>query len=317
MEPVKYWAVIRFLYLKGHTPQETFNEMKATYREDAPSYDIVKHWHHQFKCGRTSVATAPIPGWPQSAIDEDTIRQIKAAILEDHHITLRQLAQDVKICVGSVEKIIHDHLHMQKVCARWIPRLLTPLHRQEWVNCSEALLAMCQKKQVDFFDRLITQDNTWVHHYDPETKVQLKQWKHFDLPPQKKARVQPSAGKVILTIFWDQHGVVMTDFLVKGTTITAEEIVGGYQKREAQDADERCLPPAGQRPGSQLSNCRNGSTVLWLWNPSPSSFFTSFRPWNRFWRVNVSQMMKHWFPKSSRGFWRNMRTFTSEVSKAA
>ena len=104
MEPVEYRAVIRFLYLKGRTPKETFDEMKATYGEDAPSYDVVKHWHRQFKCGRTSVETAAIPGHPHSAIDEDTIHQMETAILADRRITVRQLAQDVRISVGSVEK---------------------------------------------------------------------------------------------------------------------------------------------------------------------------------------------------------------------
>ncbi|XP_047501885.1 mucin-2-like isoform X1 [Penaeus chinensis] len=100
MEKVEYRAVIRFLYLNGRTPQQTFNEMKATYGEDAPSYYVVKHWHRQFRCGRKSVETAPIPGRPQSAIDEDTIHQVESAILEDSCITVRQLAQDVKISVG-------------------------------------------------------------------------------------------------------------------------------------------------------------------------------------------------------------------------
>jgi histone-lysine N-methyltransferase SETMAR len=168
--------------------------MQATYGKDASSYDVVKHWNRQFKCGRVSVEAAPIPGRPQSAIDEDSIRQVEAAILEDRRITVRQLAQDVKISVGSVEKVIHDHLHMRKVSARWVPRLLTPFQKQERVTCSQALLTMCQENQEDFFDRLITQDETWVHHYDPETKAQSKQWKHHDSPPPKKARVQPSAG---------------------------------------------------------------------------------------------------------------------------
>ena len=220
MEKVEYRAVIRFLYLKGRTPTEAFDEMKEVYGEDAPSYDVVKHWHRQFKCGRTSVETAPIPGRSQSAIDDATIQQVEAAILDDRRITVRQLAHEVKISVGSVEKIIHDHLHMGKVSARWIPRLLTPFQKQERVECSQALLTMCRDNQEDFFDRLITQDETWVHHYDPETKAQSKQWKHFDSPPPKKARVQPSAGKVMLTVFWDQRGVVMMDFLAKGTTIT-------------------------------------------------------------------------------------------------
>ena len=189
MEQVEYRAVIRFLYLKGRTPREAFDEMKEVYGEDAPSYDVVKHWHRQFRCGRTSVETAPIPGRSQSAIDDATIQQVEAAILDDRRITVRQLAHEVKISVGSVEKIIHDHLHMGKVSARWIPRLLTPFQKQERVECSQALLTMCRDNQEDFFDRLITQDETWVHHYDPETKAQSKQWKHFDSPPPRKARV--------------------------------------------------------------------------------------------------------------------------------
>ena len=51
MEPVECRAVIRFLYLKGRTPQETFDEMKETYGDDAPSYDLVKRWHREFKHG--------------------------------------------------------------------------------------------------------------------------------------------------------------------------------------------------------------------------------------------------------------------------
>ena len=59
MEPVECRAVIRFLYLNGRTPRETFDEMKKTYGDDAPSYDLVKHWHREFKHGRKSVETAP------------------------------------------------------------------------------------------------------------------------------------------------------------------------------------------------------------------------------------------------------------------
>ena len=35
MEPVECRAVIQFLYLKGRTPKETFDEMKETYGDDA------------------------------------------------------------------------------------------------------------------------------------------------------------------------------------------------------------------------------------------------------------------------------------------
>ncbi|XP_029646115.2 uncharacterized protein LOC115219953 [Octopus sinensis] len=160
--------------------------MKEAYGHNAPSYDVVKHWHRQFKCGWTSVETASISGRPHSTIDDDTIQKVETAILEDHCIAIRQLAQEVKISVWSVEKVIHDHLHMQKLSAQWIPRMLTPFQEQKRVNCFQAHTAMCQENDEDFFGRLIPQDETWVHHYDPETRVQSKQWKHVNLPHPKK-----------------------------------------------------------------------------------------------------------------------------------
>ncbi|XP_076466222.1 uncharacterized protein LOC143297688 [Babylonia areolata] len=109
--------------------------------------------------------------------------------------------------------------------------------KQERVTCSQAVLAMCQennKNQEDFFDRQITQDETWYYHYDLETKAWLKQWKHFELLPPKEASVQLSVGKVMLTVFGDQCGVVMMDFLAKGTTVMGTYYASLLQKlREA------------------------------------------------------------------------------------
>ena len=81
MKPVEYKAVMRLLYLKCSALKEALDEMKADYGEDAPSYDVVNHWHRQFKWGRTPVEMVPIPGHPLSAIDDNTIQQIKTAIL--------------------------------------------------------------------------------------------------------------------------------------------------------------------------------------------------------------------------------------------
>ncbi|MEW8545014.1 MAG: hypothetical protein AB2693_15935 [Candidatus Thiodiazotropha sp.] len=62
----------------------------------------------------------------------------------------------------------------------------------------------------------ITQNDTWLHHFDVETKAQSKQWKKFDSPPPKKAL---SAGKVKMIVFINQCRGVMMDFLAKGALI--------------------------------------------------------------------------------------------------
>jgi len=70
--------------------------------------------------------------------------------------------------------------------------------------------------------RLLTMDETWLYHYDPETKQQLMEWGHSGSPRPKKFRVQKSAGKFLASIFLDQDDILLIDYLPKGQTINTE-----------------------------------------------------------------------------------------------
>ena len=65
-------------------------------------------------------------------------------------------------------------------------------------------------------------DETCLYHYDPETKQQSIEWRHRGSPRPKKFRVQKSAGKVLASIFLDQGGILLIDYLPKDQTINAE-----------------------------------------------------------------------------------------------
>jgi len=62
----------------------------------------------------------------------------------------------------------------------------------------------------------------WLYHYDPETKQQSIDWRHSRSPRPKNIRLQKSAGKFLASIFWDQDGILLIDYLPKGQTINAE-----------------------------------------------------------------------------------------------
>jgi hypothetical protein len=49
--------------------------------------------------------------------------------------------------------------------------------------------------------RIVTADETWVHHYEPKNKAQSMTWKRPTSPVAKKFKSQPSASKITLTIF--------------------------------------------------------------------------------------------------------------------
>ena len=65
-------------------------------------------------------------------------------------------------------------------------------------------------------------DETWLHHYDPETKEQSTEWRHRGEPCPKKFRTQKSTGKVMAPVFWDKEGIIIIDYLQKGKTINAD-----------------------------------------------------------------------------------------------
>jgi len=48
------------------------------------------------------------------------------------------------------------------------------------------------------------------------------EWRHSGSPHPKKFQVQKSVGKVLASIFWDQNGIVLIDYLPKGQTINVE-----------------------------------------------------------------------------------------------
>ena len=48
------------------------------------------------------------------------------------------------------------------------------------------------------------------------------EWRNSGSARPTKFRVQKFAGKILASIFWDQDGILLTDYLPKGQTINAE-----------------------------------------------------------------------------------------------
>ena len=79
---------------------------------------------------------------------------------------------------------------MSKASASWVPRLLTPNQKERRADSCKELIEL-ESKDTRFFDRIVTMDETWVHHFDPEMKSSSMQWQTPSSPTPKKARVEP------------------------------------------------------------------------------------------------------------------------------
>ena len=108
---------------------------------------------------------------------------------------------------------------MRKLTARWVPKYLSDEQMATRASVCSAFLKRFRSKDY-FLLRLVTVDEIWVHYYEPENEAQSRQWVGPGSPRPKKFKTQPSAGKVMASVFWDANSVIMLDFLPKRSTIT-------------------------------------------------------------------------------------------------
>ena len=95
------------------------------------------------------------------------------------------------------------------------------------------------------------------------------EWWHSCSPRPKKFRLQKSAGKVLASIFWDQDGILLIDYLPKGQTINAEYCLSllvhwrTFWRKNAtgREGHQGCLVLARQCPGSS-GTCNPEETGL-------------------------------------------------------
>ena len=112
---------------------------------------------------------------------------------------MEEIAQTLGISHRGVSTILHDRLGMGKLTARWAPKSLSDEQMATGASVCSALLKRVRSKD-DFLLHLVTVDETWVHYYEPENKAQSRQWVGPG-PRPKKFKTQPSAGKVMATVF--------------------------------------------------------------------------------------------------------------------
>jgi len=192
-------SVIKLLTKEGKKPKEIFERIVAVYGEPAPSYYKVKFWSKQFKWGRDSIEDDPHTGRPMDATSEEMCQKLESLVLADRRMKVSRLAEETGISAGAVWTIIHEKLDMPKVSARWAPRMLSPFQKDTRRQCCQENLELLTEDPEHFFQRLVTGEETWVYHRDPESKMEYMQWKHKTSPTPKIFRFEKSAGKDLAT----------------------------------------------------------------------------------------------------------------------
>jgi len=92
------------------------------------------------------------------------------------------------------------------------------------------LLRRYEAEGEQFLNRIVAIDETLIRDFEPELKSQFSQWKHATSLLPKKCRRQQSRVKLMMIMAYGKNGVIATDRMPPGSTVTA-----AYYRKFLQD----------------------------------------------------------------------------------
>jgi histone-lysine N-methyltransferase SETMAR len=155
MFKTEYCVVIKFLTKEGKSPAEIKQCLDAVYGESSPSYSTVKEWAKQFRLGRESTEDDPHQGRAPEALTPETTALVQEEVLQDIRLKTKEISARCGLSKTMVLQILHDHLGMNKVSARWVPKLLSVVQKQQYVECCTEFLTFCEGQEKEVIESIV------------------------------------------------------------------------------------------------------------------------------------------------------------------
>ncbi|KAI6647993.1 hypothetical protein LOD99_8320 [Oopsacas minuta] len=214
--------MILILFKLQKTRVEIYESLQEHFSDLAPSQSTVEQWYREFIHGNFVLEDAPRSGRPNISHNEENVNEMLDLITKDPHITYAQLEYETELSSGTINIILHKELCVRKLCARWISHSLNLQQKISRIDFCKILLKRFANGSSRAVSEILTGDETWIYHYDPETKRMSKEWVEEDAPPPTKVRRARSVGKQMWAIFFRSNGFVETVALEDIKTVTAD-----------------------------------------------------------------------------------------------
>ncbi len=161
--------------------------LKETYGENSLYHAGVFEWYKWFSEGRESTEDDQYSGWPASVLTPQTLTKINEIVREDGSVSIQIIAVAVNTDYETIKIMLHDKLNMKKVCAKLVPKNLTP---DQKLVCQQICSDFLEKldEEPELIENIITCNEIWIFQYDVGTERQSMPWKTPSSPRMKKAK---------------------------------------------------------------------------------------------------------------------------------
>ena len=206
----------------GFPPTEIHTDLQKVYGNGALKYATVCKWVRRFNDGRESIENDPQVGRPVSVLTEKNVATVKTLIEEDACYTVQEREELSGIHSSSVLKILRERLGLHKICARWVPHLLTDEQKQSRVRLASQVIEKYDKCDPRRLEEIITGDETWIYHFQPDSKAKNKVWVSSEGDRPVIARRCKASYRMLYAILFDSKGTVLQIPVPKGSSVTGK-----------------------------------------------------------------------------------------------
>ena len=218
---VQQRVCIDFCFHLGKTGAETYEVLQAAFRESCLSRSKTSEWYSCSKSGRQCFEDDLHPGRPSTSHTEEAVTRMREIIRADWRLTIREVAEEVRISFGTCQKILTEDLQMRHVTAKFVPRLLMAEQKDDRMSVCTDLREWAQNNP-NFMSSVVTGDEFWVYRYDPETNQMSSQLNTALSRWPKKAWQVKSNVKTLLIAFFDIDRLVHHEYIPRGQTVDKE-----------------------------------------------------------------------------------------------
>ena len=112
---------IKFCFKAGKSATETLQMVNAAYGDQALSRSNVFRWYGRFRDGWKDIENDPRSGQPTECHSDNIVKKISQLLLQNHHLSLRMIADEVNISKDTVRKIVVEDMWKWKICSCFVP----------------------------------------------------------------------------------------------------------------------------------------------------------------------------------------------------
>ena len=179
---------------------------------------------------------------PVSVLTEKNVATVKTLIVEDARYTVQEIEELSGIHSSSVLKLLCERLGLRKICARWVPHLCIDEQKQSRLRLASQVIEKYDKCDPRRLEEIVTGDETWIYHFQPDSKAENKVWVSCEGDRPVIGRRCKTSHRMLYAIFFDLKGPVLQISAPKGCSAAGKfyresvftQLVDFYQKRRAR-----------------------------------------------------------------------------------